>query len=59
MEVYRFKNRVAINPPKGATFYISTEAAKKLAESLLMFSSDINTVSFGNSTIRPTIITEK
>lgn len=51
MSVYRFRNKVAFNPPKGETFYLSPEAAQDLIDALGMVTEDIHVNEFSASTV--------
>ena len=51
MRVYRFRDKVAINPPDGPTFYILASEAYKLAEALETCAEDIARLNFADSEV--------
>ena len=58
MQVYRFRNQVAINPPDGATFYLSARAANAMAAALQTVADDIPRAKFHESTLSGVTIEE-
>ena len=56
MQVYRFHERVAINPPDGPTFYLLPEQATRLGAALMAHSQDCHENKFTQSTLAPVVI---
>jgi hypothetical protein len=56
MQVYRFQDFVAVNPPKGETFYLTAEQARELEKALSQVSFSIKTEKFAESTVGTTTI---
>ena len=59
IRVYRFGDKVAINPPDGPTFYVSRDAAKEMARVMDCLGWDIQDRGFTKSTWGTTEIEEK
>ena len=54
MEVYRFNQRVAINPPEGPTFYLTAEDADRFWRAIQSATADIvGGTSFSRSILPP------
>jgi len=51
MHVYRFGDLVAINPPEGATFYLSAREARELSKALMLGVVSINVEKFTESNV--------
>lgn len=56
MNVYRFRDRVAINPPKGPTIYLDAQGARSLAGLLDACVNDLEDRSFQESQFHTTHI---
>ena len=52
MNVYRFRDDVAINPPDGPTFYLSKAQARFMATALRRVATDIVKCKFVDSDLR-------
>ena len=50
-EIYRFRDKIAVNPSEGPTIYLTKEAARSIAKHFLLIADDIETVKFGESNV--------
>lgn len=56
--IYRFRDKVAINPPEGPTFYLSKEAARAMGQQMLLIAADIDSKTFSESKVKTVDIPE-
>ncbi len=51
IRVYRFHDKVAVNPPDGPTFYLSRDAAQDVAAALMRGAYSVQQERFTQSTL--------
>lgn len=51
LEIYRFGNKVGVNPPEGETFYLPIREARALAKAMAEMVEDIERVKFTASVL--------